>query len=609
MDIIYFIILLILIYMINPLKNEEKLITTPFLTVSYIVITSYILSVLNIPMYKILYFLPLIILILYRINFKLNNLKSIIQIHYSKSYSILFLIVAISLFVGYIIFPSNPATTTDIQFHSYKTKAMMEDKTIFYKIDEIPYKYYVNYPAGLHSVLYFLSSKISDILNAVQFMKFYIILLFVLGFYLIGNEIKKGMGYFVAIFVPTMNIYYSFISVILPNYLGYSMMLIVMYFAIRYLKTKEKIYLLLMAFVVSSLTLTHTFPILILSLYLLSLTITHNLKTKNLWISFISGGLFSILLIFNKMSKSIVNYASSKNFSPEPISTISHNILAAFGIMFLYISHKHAVDNENTFLISLIFTFLLICGTYFLSKLKYGKQFILLVIFLVLNIINIKFIHLQIPFFSNQYDSLRMAINIQIIMPIFYGAGLYGIYTVIERSKKTNISIYNIIKPLFITFILLFSTISIYTNYGIISEKQKNTFVIHQNDLKVFEYMNNHNITNQKILNFCEDAGQYLPIYTNNTPFFTYYSFQLNSGSIDNVSFDKFIQSVDDKNYTLFLKICKDENISYIYMSDYLGKYDGGFFNNSKYFKIVYSVGNAKLVKVKNNYTTENITT
>ncbi|ABR56230.1 hypothetical protein Maeo_0646 [Methanococcus aeolicus Nankai-3] len=616
MDIIYPITLLILIYFVNPLKNEEKLFTTPFLTVSYVIIMTYILSLLNISIYKFLYIMPLLIFSIYYLKTKKLNFNkeyNAIKQALKRKYIILSIILLFTIFMGYNIFPPNPANTTDTQFHSYKSKAMIEEKTIFYKTNEIPYKYYVSYPAGFHSLVYYLSSSVSDILNSIQFIKFYILLLFVLGYYLIGEAIKKGLGCWIALFLPLTNVVYRIVGVLLPNTLGYALMLICIFFILKYRTTKNNIYLILFSFITISLVYIHTFPLIILVLFLISLSI-YDLYLKyyknivKYWSSLILSILSAVLLIYSKMAENIVSYGKSTNFTPEPISAIIRNILAGMGIIYLYIwtnsSKTGILDNTNTVFISLIFTVLLIIGIYNLSKTKNnnlnnGAPFILLLILLILNIINIKFIHIPIPFFSSQYDSARMAIHIQIIMPIFYGAGLYAIYKLIESNKKTKISTYNILKPLFIISILLFSTISAYTNYEIISEKQKDSFVIHNNDLKIFEYMNKHNITNQIILNFGEDAGQFLPIYTKNKPVFYFYKFQSNNATVGNTSFDSIISAIDNKNYTTILNSCKKENISYIYMPEYLGKYDGGFFNNSKYFKIIHIKGNAKLVKIK----------
>jgi len=527
------------------------------------------------------------------------------------------IILLFTIFIGYNTFPPNPANTTDTQYHSYKTKAMIEEKTIFYKTNEVPYKYYVNYPAGFHSIIYFLSSSVGDILNSIQFIKFYILILFVLGYYLIGESIKKGLGCWIALFFPLTNVVYRIIGVLLPNILGYAMMLVGIFFILQYRNTKNNIYLILFSFTIASLIYTHTFPIIITTLFLIAVSI-HDIilrngkffkfynskfrfdkKILNYWISFFSGALFSTSLIYSKMAKCIVSYGKSANFTSEPILTVIHNILAGMGIFYLYVLTKISLDNTNTFLISLIFTYLFILSIYCLLKLKNGFPFILLLFLLILNIINIKFIHLYIPFFSSQYDSARMAFHIQIIMPIFYGSGCYLMYKLIENIKLINAKKYNIIKSSFISFIILFSIFSAYTNYNIIYNKHKNTYVIHNNDLKIFEYMNNHNITNETILNFGEDAGQFLPIYTKNKPVFYYYKFQSNNATVGNTSFDEIIQSVDDKNYTVILNACKKEDIKYIYMSEYMGKYDRGFFENKTYFEIICKEGNAKLVKIK----------
>ena len=611
MDITYFIMLLLLVYFINPLKNEEKLVTAPFLTVSYVVVLSYVLSVLNIPMYKFIYMLPLLIFLIYNIISKKFNFKEII-INFKKSYLILTITLLFTVFIGYNIFPPNPANTTDTQYHSYKSKAMIEEKTIFYKTNEIPYKYYIYYPAGFHSMVYYLSSSVSDILNSIQFMKFYMLILFVLGYYLIGEGIKKGLGHWIALFLPLTNVYYRIMGVLLPNTLGYALMLICIFFILRYRITKNNIYLILFSFTTLSLVYIHTFPLIILTLFLLSLSV-YELYLKcytdimKYWSFFGASILLAVSLIYSKMAKSIVSYGKSTNFAPEPISVIVHNILAGLGIIYLYFlassSKTGGLDNTNTFIISLVFTFLLIIGIFTLIKIKNnylnnGIPFILLLILLILNILNIKFIHIPIPFFSSQYDSARMAIHIQVIMPIFYGSGLYFIYQLIESIKyKTNA--YNLIKPFFVMSILLLSIFSVYTNYNIITNTQKNNYVVHSNDLKIFEYMNKYNISNQTILNFGEDAGQFLPIYTKNKPVFCYYNFQSNHTTVGNVSFTKLVQSVDAKNYSVILNVCKKENISYIFMSDYLGKYDGGFFENRTYFEIIYKKGNAKLVKIK----------
>jgi len=605
MDIFYFIIILILIYFLNPLKNPEKLLLTPSITVSYIVLFSYLLSNLDISMNKIFYLIPPFILFLYKFrSIKIENIS--LKFNYKKPLCLI-LILFFALYLGYIIFPDNPATTTDIQFHSYKTKAMMEEKTIFYKTNKIPYNTYIYYPAGTHSVIYLLSSKINEILNSIQFLKFYILMLFVLGYYLLGEGIKKGMGVFTALFLPLINMPYLASSSLIPNMLGYSMMLFPMYLLLRYIDKKREEYLLFFIILTSSIALIHTFPVIILTLFLISLTIYHLLilKKYNLivryWFSFIMSMLFAFFMVCTRMAKTVISYGISVDLCSEPIVKIIHNILAGLGVIYLYIWQYTLIDNINTFLISLVFTTFFIFGIYnfIKNKIKNGIPFIFLLIFLILNIIILKIlcVPIPLPFFNHQYDSVRMALHIQAIMPIFYGSGLYYLYRKIESIK--NISIYNLVRPLFITFILLFAFFSAHTNYEILKERGKYVYVIHDNDLKVFEWMNKNNISNQRILNFGWYAGQYLPLYTENEPVYTFYRFATGNTTFGGLSFKELLSLIDNKNYTEFIEICREENITYIYLSDCIGKYGENFFNNTEYFEILYQVGNAKIIKIK----------
>ena len=437
-------------------------------------------------------------------------------------------------------------------------------------------------------------------------------MLFVLGYYLLGEGIKKGMGIFTALFLPLINMPYLASSSLIPNMLGYSMMLFSMYLLLRYIDKKRKEYLLFFIILTSSIALIHTFPVIILTLFLLSLTIYHLFILKKYrlivfyWVSFIVSMLFAFCMVFTKMAKTVVSYSMSTDLCSEPMIKTIHNILAGLGIIYLYIWQqvsKTPIDNTSTFLISLVFTPFLILGVYnfVVNKIKNGIPFIFLLIFLILNIVVLKIlcIPIPLPFFNHQYDSARMALHIQAIMPIFYGSGLYYLYRKVESIK--NINIYNLVKPLFITFILLFAFFSAHTNYEILKERGRYIYVIDDNDLKVFEWMNKNNISNQRILNFGWYAGQYLPIYTTNEPVYTFYRFATGNTTFGGLSFKELISSVDSKNYTKFLEACRTENITYVYLSDCIGKYGEEFFNNSKYFEILYQVGNAKIIKIKYN--------
>ncbi|WP_459201505.1 DUF6541 family protein [Methanococcus sp. CF] len=592
MDLLYLSIVLILIHLLNPLKNEEKLFTTPFLSISYVIILSYVMSVFSIPLIKIYYIIPLIFLTIFnlkRISFKSIKINKI---------SVLFIILIsiLAVFEGFMIFPENPLNKSDTQYHSYKLKAIIEEKSLFYKTTEIPYVNYVKYPSGFHSLVYFISNQVNGIPDAFNFLIYFMIVLMVIGFYLVGESLKPGLGYFTAPFVIAGSVFYGSIYVLYPNYLAYSLFLISVFLLIKYLNSRDSTYLYVFSFVLSSMIYTHPIPVLMLILFILSISIfemiNKNYNTlKNYFIFSSIPAIASLLLISKNMSKDIVSYSKSSNIISEPLNIIIHNIFAGFGIFYLFTKHPVytvALDNGFTFLISLCLTYLFLVGIYGLYK---NKVYYLLVypIFLLFILINSEFIHLNIPFFNTMYASNRMMYNIQVIMPMFYG---FGVYSIVKSIKKRTY------RAGFVIFTALVIFSSAYANYTIIPDYLKEQYVVSEADLNAFEWINLNNISNETFLNFGEDAGQFLPIYTGNKPVFYYSKFSSGDFSIGNTTIyalAKFIDSNDPYNYT---NVCKMNNIRYIYVSGVIGEFCSEFFKDKAYFKILYGKDNVYIVEV-----------
>jgi hypothetical protein len=550
------------------------------------------MSVFGISLIKIYYIIPLIFLLiisLKRISFKPIKLNKI-------SIFFVILISMLAVFEGYMIFPENPLNKTDTQYHSYKSQAIIEEKSLFYTTSEIPYVNYVKYPSGFHSLVYFISNQVNDIPDAFNFLMYFMLVLMVIGFYLIGESIKPHLGYFTAPFVMAGSVFYGIIYVLYPNYLAYSLFLISIFLLIRYSKSKDTTYLYLFSFVLFAMIYTHPFPVLMLILFIFSITLfemankNYNL-IKNYFIFASVPALTSLLLISKKMSKDIVSYSKSSNVLSEPVNIIIHNIFAGFGIFYLFMKHPVytvTLDNGFTFLISLCLTYLFLVGIYGLYK---NKMYYLLVypVFLLFILINSEFIHLNIPFFNTMYASNRMMYNIQVIMPMFYG---FGVYSIVKSIKKRVYRAGFVI----LTALVIFS--SAYVNYSIIPDYLKEQYVVSEADLNAFEWINLNNISNETFLNFGEDAGQFLPIYTGNEPVFYYSKFSSGDFSIGNTTIytlAKFIDSNDPYNYT---NVCKMNNIRYIYVSGVIGEFCSEFFKDKTYFKILYGKDNVYIVEV-----------
>lgn len=550
------------------------------------------MSVFSISLIKIYYIIPLIFLTIINLkkisfkNIKLNKISVLVVI----------LISIFAVFEGFMIFPENPLNKTDTQYHSYKSKAVIEEKSLFYTTSEIPYVNYVTYPSGYHSLVYLISNKVSDIPDAFNFLMYFMLVLMVIGMYLVGESLKSGLGYFTAPFVMAGSVFYGIIYVLYPNYLAYSLFLISVFFLIRYSKSKDTTYLYLFSLVLIAMVYTHPIPLLMLILFLLSMSMSdflnkNYLLLKNYIIFSVIPAISSLILISKKISKEIVSYSKSSNILSEPTDVIIHNVLAGFGIFYLFMKHPVytvALDNGFTFLISLFLTYIFLIGLYGIFK---HKMYYLLLfpVSLLLVLINSEFIHINIPFFNKMYASNRMMYNIQIIMPIFYG---FGVYSILNGIKKRTFKLGFIL----LTSLVIFS--SAYANYQIIPDYLKEQYVVSEADLNAFKWINLNNISNETFLNFGEDAGQFLPIYTDNKPAFYYSKFSGGNFSIGNTTIYEIAKYIDTNDPYNYGNVCKSNNIQYIYVSGVLGEFCSEFFMEETYFKILYARDNVYIVEV-----------
>ncbi|ACV24325.1 DUF6541 family protein [Methanocaldococcus fervens] len=524
MEIFLFIVILLLIYLLNPLKGEEKVITTLFLSVFYIISISYLLSFVGIPMYKILYVITLLFLfIIQRIkqNSFLNlNLFKIQNFKLKWKFIAIISILICSLFVAYSLFPKYPCEKWDSQYHMFKIKAIILEKTIFYKNQE--YMRYWAYPSGFHSFTYFLASNVRDIPNTIYFIEIFMVMLFVLSHYYIGESIKEGTGIYTALFVPlNYEFYRILLKAIYPNTLGYCIFLILIAFLLRYKSTKNNIYLYLFSFGVFSLIFTHTFPFLMLTLFLASLMLWDVMYKKygdilNHIKFFTIPILCSFIIIYPKFINSVISYSNTSyvihNIHPYTIYDVIISILdgigtccsttVAIGLLF---SHQIPfILFMKRLLAMTLYIVLFIFGTIFLIKNKKG-YFVFYILLMILWLLNNQLIGFKIPFFSALYNSIRWIYNFQILMPVFYGCGLYYIGKIIPTKRK-----------LIVTTIIITLLSNAYTTYSYHPKFYWRFYLVGDDEIDAFNFINENNISNKIFLNFGQDSGQFIPIFTNN---------------------------------------------------------------------------------------------
>ncbi|AIJ04903.1 hypothetical protein JH146_0052 [Methanocaldococcus bathoardescens] len=599
MNILLFIIVLFLIYLINPLKNEEKIITSPFISIFYIIGTSYLLSFLDIPMYKVLYLIPLILIImLLVIKSKLNSNLFSFKLNLIKHLILIFILLC-SMFIGYVIFPKYPCEKWDSQFHMYKIKAIIMEKNIFYKNQE--YIRYWHYPSGFHSFTYFLASDVRDIPNTIYFIEVFIVMLFVLSHYYIGECIKKGIGIYTALFVPlNYEFYRILLKAIYPNALGYCIFLILIAFLLRYKSTKNNIYLYLFSFGVFSLIFTHTFPFLMLTLFLVSLMLWDVMYKEYIDISkyikfFSISILCSLIIIYSKLINDIISYSNTSyvihNINLITLYNVIIFILGGIGTCYfttvaiaLLFSHQLPFSLFIKCLLATItYIVLFIFGMIFLVKNKKG-YFVFYGLLMILWILNNQLIGFKIPFFSALYNSIRWFYNFQILMPVFYGCGLYYISKIIPTKRKL------IITAIIITLL----SYNAYTTYSTHPKYYWKFYLVGSDEIDAFNFINENNISNELFLNFGQDSGQFIPIFTNNKCVFCWG----NGNKFNNVTAKEIINYTWYNNYDEFIHFCKSNNISYVFISKNI-KVNYEFFEDEDYFEKIYSKNNITVIEIK----------
>jgi len=603
-----------LMYLINPINDrEEKLITTPFLSVFYIISFSYILSFVGIPMYKIYYLFPLIAILILKaiVEFTKNKNKEILIFHFGipkiqrvnlkNNHIILILIIICALFFSYSLFPKYPCEKWDSQFHSYKIKAMMLEKTIFYK--DLEYRKYLHYPAGFHCLVYFLADKISEIPHSIYLLEFYIILLFVFAHYYLGRCIKKDLGIYTAVFVPLNYEFYRIIlRAIFPNTLGYCLFLILIAFLLKYKLNGSKIYLYLFSFGTFSLIFTHTFPFLMLILFLISLIIFDivHFNYKDLInyskYFFLSLSL-SLTIIVSKILNDVLKYSNAsyviEYIKPYILKETLIVLIGVFGSTYLITTILALFSPTRffygKFVIYLIFGsvyfILFIFGTIFLIKNRLG-YFILYILLMELWLINNQLIGFKIPFFSALYNPIRWFYNFQILTPLFYGCGLYYISKKIKKLTNKGL--------LILPILLIIMGFLAYNFYIDTSKNYWRYYLVGDDEIDAFNFINKNNISNELFLNFGEDSGQFIPIFTKNKCVFCYG----NGNTFKNISVNKIINYTWNYNYSNFIQFCKSNNITYVFISKNVNV-NREFFNNSRYFEEVYFKNNITILKIR----------
>ncbi|WP_456472483.1 hypothetical protein [Methanocaldococcus sp.] len=568
----FLIITLILIYLLNPLEGEEKTITTPFLTIIYIISLSYILQLLNIKLYKILYIAILVFLLI------MLSITNKIRIEKPKLNPFLLIIILLSVILSITIFPKYPCEMWDSQYHSYKIKAIFLSQSIFYNN---PYcAQYLHYPSGFHLLIYYSIDDFREIPYTIYIFEILFIIMFILANYYIGKIISNDeLKIFSAFFALISYEYYRILlRAIWPNTLGFILFLFTLGIILRYDETKSEIYLFIYSLSLLSLIFTHSFPTIMLILLLVSYLIWKLIykeidKIKNIVLFSIPSVTIALIIIYTKIFNSFISYVTpnhinkSIGYSLLLIALISGISTCSFIVWIISGTIDYLIESS-------IYIILFILGCIFLLKKRLG--FIVFYVILVMVWAFVFVLPTHIPLFSSLYNPIRWYYIMQCIMPLFYSAGCYYIF------KNNKFLALIVILVVSLCFSFSFYSLDKYHKYYLINDDIAN-------------FLKNLKIKDKYILNFGQDSGQFIYVFSNNYNTFCYG----NGNKFNNVSANTIINYTFTYNYNKFIQFCNLNNISYIFISN-KSNVNINFFMNKSYFEILNKSKSYYFIKLKN---------
>ncbi len=287
----------------------------------------------------------------------------------------------------------------------------------------------------------------------------------------------------------------------------------------------------------------------------------------------------------NKLTKAIESYSKMKFLKNEDIILDCITILGGLGSYYIvntllilicniYVSFEYFL---KCLILATIYFLLFLFGCIYFYKKEYSFL-ITYSILMILWIINNQVFGIYIPFYSALYDSSRWFLNFQIFSPVFYGAGLYYI-----REK--------ISKKLAVLFLVVLMLGHIHSNIFHHPFYWK-FYVVNDEVIEAFNFIDK-NLKNETILNFGQDSGQFIPIFTNNKCTFFWINKHWRGKHVS------YIQQLTwEGNYKEFINFCKSSNISYVFIS-INSNVNKTFFENKKYFEIIFRNNSTMLVNIK----------
>lgn len=516
------------------------------LGISILVITAYILSILNIGLSALIYLIP----VLSTLTFNFEDYKEISRDDLS-SLGKLFLIVGLLTSINILVFKM-PTDTVDSVAHAYKIQYILKYNTMFPPI--IPVFDLLSYPGGYHVLVAWITMLSKDLIpHSMLIARVWSWIFIIMGTYLLGEIwFGEGTGTLAAMVILVTNIYHYFLTIYIhPNFLSFYFFMCSL--SLFYLATQNskferapKTMLILLG---TTTIFIHPYMfqayVFIATVYLLLKLYSRDLHFKQTFLVGIKYFVTPVVIyaILNPYfwwpelaSKVVIEYPwamyhlTAKNLALMKGKPPSDNWdRFQFTMEWIFL-------RNNAYIASLSFLAGLILPLSNKTKVRETISLGSFIAFVMLLIINRITFNVPVPLYGSA-SMERMFLWISPLFPIFMSLGFNLLF---KRSQQMHsFKMINVLKVAFLIGLFLIPAKGI--AYDMISNEAN--YFVDQHNLDDFKWINER-FSGITILNSCyTDAGQWIPFFTSNKVLFSY----LNRCRMENLTVHSLIATINEK--------------------------------------------------------------
>ncbi|WP_048148859.1 hypothetical protein [Palaeococcus ferrophilus] len=477
-------------------EPEEGLLISPALGASYIIIASYLLSFLGIPLkyLDILAILSGILMVLFE--------KHSLKFDFDRKVAFVLATVVLMEFAVkrfYFLLPDYRAP--DTWFHASKVRMILDTGSLYFQ-SVPPYfsSSITTYPSGYHSLVAWLSAgNPGNIIFAMNYLRLFEWAYFPVATYLAAKALLgKDAALYAALITPFSALYYYFVQyALLPAFTNYMFFLFALFLYVRAMDVGDVKYISTATVVSTVMLLVHPYQYMIFQAFAGFYMLSKRKERRAFWVFLVqllvSAGFY---------------YLSTPRAQAYMQNGIKINSIYANkdNVEFLMNILRFTFFDNGQLLLGFGFGMALLLSIATHNRLLPLTSTLLFIFFLILNKIYWRF---PIPYYSAIWNSERTFILLTPIIPIFEGVGVcYIVSFILSRVK----GVFTRGSGIVVAVVLLLSLAPAVYPLSIEHMASESSYILDENVVSALKAVSNYVGTTPVATACVFDSGRWLPI-------------------------------------------------------------------------------------------------